>query len=171
MAVKLRREPRRSGYMSDSDNLADVNITMLYGDDDDLEDVEVVDFEDDHHATGEDVFSDSDLEPEPSNYSYGFPYTSNKQKEETIQEKLANHYEGSVFNGSDVDLFLYDLTEDQAEKKIDELYNLFKHNLEKVKEYVSFDSYYSGNFPDGVYEAGQWHKDILMIRTKQAITF
>jgi hypothetical protein len=168
MAVKIKKDNRRYGS-TPFDNLADVNVTMLYGDDDDLEDVEVVEFDDDQHLeAGEDVFTDSDLESESSSSSYG---VFKQNKEETIQQRLSDHYESSVFNGSDIDLFLYDLTEDQAEKKIEELYNLFKINLEKVKEYNSLSSYYNSNFPDGVYEAGQWHKDVFMIRTKQAITF
>jgi hypothetical protein len=65
----------------------------------------------------------------------------------TRNDPLLRHYESSVFNGSDIDIFLYGLSEDNAEKKIEEMEIVFRKNLPKT------------------------HKDVLVIRTKQALTF
>jgi hypothetical protein len=71
---------------------------------------------------------------------------------------LAEYYHYSPFNGSDIDIFLYALSEADAEKKIEEIYETFSKNMKKDKQRI-------------LGSLSEQYKDIAIIRTAQAVTF
>jgi hypothetical protein len=78
---------------------------------------------------------------------------------------LIAHYERSQYNGSDIDLFLYAMTEQEAENKIRYLYDTFKTNLQRNRPYTTI------RFHDLKVRNCYKDQDILLVRTKDTVTF
>lgn len=136
-------------------------------------------------------FSDTDSDASTIEYDGYQPYYSqrekNSKKTSLVDERLAKYFTGaSMWKDSDIDIFLYDLTPEQAEQKIEYLYNLFKKNLKDLSpnKYCDIKSVsieekgsYRAWRPTREYlESGPVHKyddpeDIMIIRTEHAITF
>jgi hypothetical protein len=81
--------------------------------------------------------------------------------------KMMAHYMNGPWNGSDTDLFLYAINEEEAENKIRHLYDTFKKNLanpDNIGKYVCM-------FTDGTCRDCYQDQDILIVRTKASVTF
>ncbi len=149
--------------------------------------------EEEEETFDDDVFTDSDDESrkQPMSSMYGQPpnvtstikafssdpYRGNIKaltpKTLNPLQKLVNHYEASIYNGSDIDLFLYGISEQEAEAKIVQLYNQFKLNLRKehLKKYTTQQTFTGYYHHYGGNQAETKTDDIFVLRTKQAVTF
>jgi hypothetical protein len=99
-------------------------------------------------------------------------YVHRHRPPRTLNHKLVTYYAQSCYNGGDLDLFLYACDEQEAEKKIIELYNLFKENLkrEHQEKYYSHPSLIQP-YEKNINEAEFDETDICIIRSKTAVTF
>jgi hypothetical protein len=160
MEVNLYRPSKRT-FHHKHDELDGLNISTLYGEDDELEDIESISEEQEEGRTFE-MFTDSESDDEEEK-----PLHKVASQTLTSQQELVRYYEDTVYSGSDIDVFLYALSEEEAEKKIVQLYHQFKQNLipEKMKNYTTFSEYYRYR------TTPQQRQDICVIRTKQAVTF
>jgi len=128
-------------------------------------------FLDDEDQDELDILSESDTE----DYSFGSNSFTNKlnlpkaidpeiKKREEIYHKLNN----SCFSDSDIDLFIYGLNEEEASKKIIEIYNFFKKNLKNInleKYGINVNNFINVS---GIKENID---DIFILRSKNSITF
>ncbi|KAG2379336.1 hypothetical protein C9374_007475 [Naegleria lovaniensis] len=158
--IKLRDHFKNPTH-SNTD-LDEPNENLLYNWDNDDGDV-VIEHE---HSKDEKVLNSddeyvTDSEGESENES---DYDSNVElvKPEMFDCRLARYYTSSnTWKNSDIDLFFYGLSEEQAENKIIEIFNLFKKNLKKI--------------PHQFYKVPSLGKftidDIVTFRTEHAITF
>ncbi|KAF0984457.1 hypothetical protein FDP41_000356 [Naegleria fowleri] len=116
----------------------------------------------------ENVFTDSDDEKSAQSSldnPFGFKSSTlgfySQPIETTADKELANTLTYSVWSKSDVDLFIYGLSEKEAEEKINYLFTLFKSNLNgHVYRKYFMNSGYS-----------QLQDDILIVRTEHSVTF
>jgi hypothetical protein len=149
------------------------------------------DSENNESIQSEDVFSDlSQGESKMRNHFSATNYSSNNQTAQnrvTIRtpETIAQQFQRGSFASSDIDFFLYALSEEEAEKKIQHMYSVFKKNLEAgVPDKYGYGKYnqttYQGMFGFGnnttVSTPTDQQKDpestdIFLLRTKSAITF
>ncbi|KAG2387067.1 hypothetical protein C9374_002102 [Naegleria lovaniensis] len=120
----------------------------------------------------ENVFTDSDDEKSIQTQvfatnPFGLAYVSwgtQQPIETTADKELAHTYTYSVWSKSDVDLFIYGLSEKEAEEKINYLFTLFKTNLNGHvyrKYFMSTGQGYNTQLQD----------DILVVRTEHSVTF
>ncbi|KAG2379262.1 hypothetical protein C9374_007401 [Naegleria lovaniensis] len=85
------------------------------------------------------------------------------------QQKLIEYYRTSdLWKDSDIDLFLYGLTEQQAEEKIVYLYNAFKKNLARLPKWVLDED---SDDEEENKSTSNKYTDIMLMRTEHAITF
>jgi hypothetical protein len=89
--------------------------------------------------------------------------TTNLFEANSYKEKLKEYYNQSKYNASDVDIFLYGLSEEEAEKKVIHIYETFKKNLTGRNDNTRV------SMPATLYNTTDG--DIMIIRTKHAITF
>ncbi|KAG2379138.1 hypothetical protein C9374_007776 [Naegleria lovaniensis] len=110
-------------------------VDKSYWEDDDDSEPEV-------HSSDSDYFTSSSDEE----YRKSLPKPkkiSQRNQNLSADQRLFQYYSNSkMWQNSDVDLFLYGLTEHQAEAKIVYLYQLFKKNLEQAAPFL--DGYYIG---------------------------
>jgi hypothetical protein len=93
-----------------------------------------------------------------------------KSKPMSRAQSLVSYYDSSVYQGSDVDIFLYAISNEEAEQKIRELASTFKKNLhtEHLNEYVDIKKYRGFELTTTDHHE---FENIFIIRTKQAVTF
>ncbi|KAF0979228.1 hypothetical protein FDP41_001571 [Naegleria fowleri] len=140
-----------------------------------------------------------------SRYRYGETYEgydtrrSNKQKQVEVKSTVTDHSNARVipepniptsFKKSDIDLFLYAMTEKEAEEKILHIYETIKKNMARLLLPDSHSQHLSSSgryyyrrqkekkeekvlFEDGILKTTNTviNDDILVVRTKYAVTF
>ncbi len=102
-------------------------------------------------------------------------YGANVQQisEESHDTKLGLYYEQSTFSSSDIDIFLYALTEQEAEQKVRYIYETVKENLVHAGEPSNRIAGYGlgRRYGYGQNPSRNENEGILVMRTKHAITF
>jgi hypothetical protein len=81
--------------------------------------------------------------------------------------KLMANYLYGPWNGSDIDLFLYAMTEQEAENKIRHLYDTFKANLSNPANQGRYITMLNDLSERDCYQ----EQDIFMVRTRASVTF
>ena len=124
-------------------------------DEDDASDEEVPEA-----SNADNCFTDSDNESYNAGYS-GTSYNrtwgaSSFADNRTENQKMADKLGSTAWKDSDIDIFLYGLTEQQAEEKLTYLFTLFKKNL---------NSHTARTYQNGISD------DIMIVRTQHAVTF
>jgi hypothetical protein len=146
----------------------------------DLGDVQIFEEEEEEEEQfSDDVFTDDEDHAKEKKKVKYYPTKSKafkrkrKGRLDTTFSSLVRHYAHSCFHGSDIDIFLYALSEDAAEDKIRELTKVFQNNLRKenLLRYGDFEPYKSWRMRNVSEEDTPKENDILVMRTKQAITF